>query len=334
MSRRGRARLSAARELLDRGQLAEAKALAEECLRERPEDFDALHLLGVVAARQGDLVAGATWLERAVAANPGAAQAWHNLGLTREKAGLGDAAIAAYRSAVEADRTFAPAHIGLANQLIARRRFPEAAEGLKAVLSLRPDDLRSASTHACLRRIMCDWEEIDRLEGELVAAVAAGRAGVLPFPFLAMTDDPALQLACARRSAAAKSVPVEAPRRPAGGRIRLGYLSADFRDHATSFLMAELFELHDRARFEVVGFSYGPRERSPMRRRLEGAFDRFVDIADASDEAAALRIRAAEIDIAIDLKGLTQDGRLGILSAHPAPVQVHYIGYQIGRAHV
>ena len=188
MSRRGRARLSAARELLDRGQLAEAKALAEECLRERPEDFDALHLLGVVAARQGDLVAGATWLERAVAANPGAAQAWHNLGLTREKAGLGDAAIAAYRSAVEADRTFAPAHIGLANQLIARRRFPEAAEGLKAVLSLRPDDLRSASTHACLRRIMCDWEEIDRLEGELVAAVAAGRAGVLPFPFLAMTD--------------------------------------------------------------------------------------------------------------------------------------------------
>src|SRR6185295_3849277 len=113
--------------------------------------------------------------------------------------------------------------------------------------------------------------------------------------------------------------------RPA--QIRIGYFSGDFFDHATMHLMAKLFEAHDRARFCLHAFSYGPPRQDAMRRRAEAAFDRFHDVRGQSDEAVAELIRREEIDIAVDLKGHTTDGRLGVLAYRPAPVQLSYIGY-------
>src|SRR5262249_32042951 len=110
-------------------------------------------------------------------------------------------------------------------------------------------------------------------------------------------------------------------------RTRLGYLSADFCQHATASLAVELFERHDRARFEVIAYSYGPDDRSPLRRRIEHAFDRFVDIRALPHRAAAQRINADGIDILIDLKGYTQYARRRIGSYRPAPVQVSWLGY-------
>jgi protein O-GlcNAc transferase len=110
-------------------------------------------------------------------------------------------------------------------------------------------------------------------------------------------------------------------------RIRLGYLSGDFHQHATARLMAELFERHDRGRFEVFAYSYGPDDNSPMRARLTSAFDRFVDISGVSHRDAARRIHADAIDILIDLKGYTRQARPAISAYRPAPVQVSYLGY-------
>jgi predicted O-linked N-acetylglucosamine transferase (SPINDLY family) len=117
--------------------------------------------------------------------------------------------------------------------------------------------------------------------------------------------------------------------RPRGARpkITLGYLSADFFAHATAFLVAELLEKHDRERFQVFGYSFGPDDGSPMRRRLQIAFDRFVDLKDASFTASAERIAADEVDILVDLKGYTRDARPQILALRPAPVQVNYLAY-------
>jgi predicted O-linked N-acetylglucosamine transferase (SPINDLY family) len=107
----------------------------------------------------------------------------------------------------------------------------------------------------------------------------------------------------------------------------LAYLSADFHDHPTAYLMAELFERHDRNKFEILGISSGPDRRSEMRSRLIAAFDRFVDVRRVSDLEAARLLRDAEVDIAIDLKGFTQNCRPNILAHRPAPIQVNYLGY-------
>ena len=110
-------------------------------------------------------------------------------------------------------------------------------------------------------------------------------------------------------------------------RIRVAYLSADYHSHATAYLAAGLFEAHDRSRFETVAISFGPDDSSEMRERLRRAFDRFIDVRDKSDHATATLLREMEIDIAVDLKGFTQDARPGILAFRPAPVQVNYLGH-------
>src|SRR5262249_48149859 len=115
--------------------------------------------------------------------------------------------------------------------------------------------------------------------------------------------------------------------RRAKPRITVGYLSADFHAHATALLMAELVEKHDRERFEIVGYSFGPDDRSPMRARLARGFDRLVDLRTCSHDAAAGTIAADGVDILVDLKGHTKDARTQILALRPAPVQVNYLGY-------
>jgi predicted O-linked N-acetylglucosamine transferase (SPINDLY family) len=116
------------------------------------------------------------------------------------------------------------------------------------------------------------------------------------------------------------------PRR-SRSKIRLGYLSADFRAHAVAYVIADVFEKHDRERFEVIGYSFGPEDGSSMRRRLEKAFDRFVELRDTSFLEAARRIAGDEVDVLVDLTGYTQHARTEILALRPAPIQVNYWGY-------
>jgi protein O-GlcNAc transferase len=157
----------------------------------------------------------------------------------------------------------------------------------------------------------------------------AGRCVIFPFAHLAISASPEEQLQCARIFVS-NDVPASTP---FGGvsyrhqRIRIAYLSADFYEHATAFLMAGVFEHHDKGRFETYAFSYGANDRSATRARLERAFDRFFDVSAESDAATAALLREHQIDIAIDLKGYTGSARPGILALRPAPVQVHYLGY-------
>ena len=117
------------------------------------------------------------------------------------------------------------------------------------------------------------------------------------------------------------------PLRPKGGKIRIGYFSADFHNHATTYLTAEMLELHDPSRFELYGFSFGPDRQDDMRKRVSSAFHKFSDVRDKSDRDVARYSRALGIDIAIDLKGYTAGARLGIFAERCAPIQVSYLGY-------
>jgi len=146
-----------------------------------------------------------------------------------------------------------------------------------------------------------------------------------------LTDDLALQRQAAEiwmrdkcpENPGLGALPVRMP----GSKIRIGYFSADFHNHATMFLMAQVFERHDRSRFELVAFSFGPDTQDAMRARAVAAFDQFLDVRTRSDEAVAALSRELGIDIAVDLKGYTEHERTGIFALRAAPIQVNYLGY-------
>jgi protein O-GlcNAc transferase len=169
------------------------------------------------------------------------------------------------------------------------------------------------------------------IAGELAARIAQRSSVIPPFTLLSYGSDPALQLECAKRCIEdAMRVPAQPLGTKTGrhdGKLRIAYLSADFRRHPVASLIAQLIELHDRARFEIVGVSFGPDDQSDMRARLARAFDRFHDVRWQSDREVAELLSRMQVDIAVDLSGHTQDARLGILAYRPAPVQVTYLGY-------
>jgi protein O-GlcNAc transferase len=318
--------------LLAMDRAAEAAATFEEALALNPGDADAHHNLGTALSklrRHADAIAS---FERAITLRPDHAAANNGLGVALAALGREEAAAASFERALALEPGYLEARLNLANALRSLKRYEAALAHAMAVLERMPDDPAALTLAAALKRHLCRWEGLAEIDARLVAQVAAGKGAVLPFVFLTVADDPAAQMRCARQYWMSKKKGQgegAAPRGPASPstRVRLGYLSADFHDHATARLAASLFEAHDRTRFEVVAFSTGPDDGSAMRRRLEAGFDRFFDLRMESDEAIAERIRDAGIDILIDLKGHTEEGRLEVLARRPAPLQVHYLGY-------
>lgn len=209
-------------------------------------------------------------------------------------------------------------------------RHQEAIAAFERALALQPGQPFTAGLLLHAQMKVCDWNGLQGRIAALFESVRAGHRASTPFQVIALSESEALNRRAAEiwmRGHPSPAIPAAAaPAKPAA-RIRIGYFSADFHNHAAAHLTAELFERHDRERFEIIAFSYGPARDDAMRRRLVAAFDRFIDVSDRSDAAIAALARETGIDIAVDLKGHTEDSRLGIFSHRAAPVQVTYLGY-------
>ncbi|HEY2035373.1 MAG TPA: tetratricopeptide repeat protein [Steroidobacteraceae bacterium] len=243
----------------------------------------------------------------------------------------GDAAGAAesLQTAVALKSTLLDASLLLATALLLLKRLPDALAVVDRILQDAPRqaDALAAALNCSLK--MCDWSRLESILA-CIRALDTGTARTQPFLLLAVSDDPEEQLraACRRAETAAAAVTVLArPSSKSHERIRVAYVSGDFHAHATSLLIAELLELHDRSAFEIFGVSFGPDDESPLRRRVLGAFDECLEARDKSDAEVAGWLAAREIDIAVDLKGYTAFSRPGIFAHRPAPVQVSYLGY-------
>jgi predicted O-linked N-acetylglucosamine transferase (SPINDLY family) len=236
-----------------------------------------------------------------------------------------------YRRALEIDPDFVGALNNLGDVLFRLGRYEEAAASFSRLLALSPGYRFAKGNLLGCRIHGCDWTDTSALTASIEAALERGECAILPFTFLAVSSSPAAQLQCARVNVASETkaspLPLWTGERYAHERIRIAYLSADFHEHATAYLAAGLFEVHDRRRFDVRAVSFGPDLPSAMRERLRGAFEQFVDVRRDSDREIARMLREWEIDIAVDLKGYTEDCRPGILAHRPAPVQVNYLGY-------
>lgn len=224
----------------------------------------------------------------------------------------------------------AQAHLLQAQALEDLQCFEQAAGEFEKALALLPDEENLPGMVLQDLRQAAAWARLPEWQARIEAAMQQGRAAVSPLTWQAQSGDAASNRLCsslAARRYLPAPVPLPAKKALSPGRIRIAYLSADYVQHAVMRVLAEVFELHDRSRFEIYAYAYGERQSGGMNERLRHAFEHYVDASAMSDEQAARHIHAQGIDIAVDLMGYTRGERLGILARRPAPIAVNYIGY-------
>jgi protein O-GlcNAc transferase len=317
----------AAREMCRRAETLDNRAVANFA-RTRASYY--MSALGLQCEGEGRVAEAEAAYREAVEIDGGNADALINYGGLLFALGRLDEASAALVQACEYAPEISDAHTGLAIVLARQRHEDEALKVYRRGLKLPDPSSEAYAQYVRLKQKVCDWRELDIELGQVAEIVRSG-GKVLPFLLLGMSDEPGLHQRCARAWAEQFAVPEarrlgRAPRRR-GGRMRIGFLSGDFRIHPMAALMPELFERFDRARCEIIGYSIGPDDGSALRRRLEKSFDRFADLRAASDEDAARRIAGDGVDILVDLMGYTDHARPRILAFRPAPVQVSYLCY-------
>ena len=346
-------------------EFSEAERLCRTIVGAKPDFFDALHLLAVVQTRLGRLEGALTTHDQALALRPDHAGALSNRGLTLLQLKRFDEALASYDRALALRPDDAGALNNRAAALKNLGRFEDALAGYASALVLKPDyaevfynrglllhelmqfeqtTVESARALAISpelpyvrgwllssRMHCCDWGPFASESQSLVADLRAGKHASYPFFLLGLSASASDQLRCSelyiREMHPAGSTPIWKGERYSHDRIRVAYLSADFREHAVCRLLAGVFEQHDHARFETTAISFGSNDVSQMRSRVLRAFDRLVDVRNKKDREVANLLHELEIDIAVDLMGFTKANRCGIFALRPAPVQVNYLGY-------
>lgn len=292
-------------------------------------NFAEAHLnRGAILMARQELHGAIAEFDRAIAIAPSSA-AFANRGSAFRQLGQLDEAHDSYQNAIELAPPNPQNHFVLSEVLTQMGRHDEAIGALERTVALDKAFPFALSNLVASRRKRADWRNFEREQAALDEAVKTGVA-VDPFTFFHASSSPAHQLTCAKtyvanvvpgRGAAISGTPSPA------SRLRVAYLSADFRNHATAHLMAGVFEAHDRERFEISAISYGPDDGGEMRDRLKAAFERFEDVSHLPDEDVVELIRQLGIEVLVDLGGFTAGARPKILARRAAPIQVNYLGF-------
>jgi predicted O-linked N-acetylglucosamine transferase (SPINDLY family) len=269
--------------------------------------------------------------DRAISLHPNYADAHNNRGNALFELGSIEAALASYDAALALQPNYPGVHFNRGQILDELQRYALAVQSYTRVLAIKPD-FGFAFGHRLLARMQnCDWQDIDAELAELRSSIERGEPAANPFCALALLESAALQRKAAQIWVRAKAPPNDGlpplAKRFGHEKIRLGYFSADYCDHPVAHLSAELFETHDRSKFDVYAFSLGRDTQDEMRKRLQTAFDRFIDVRGIGAADIAARARQLEIDIAVDLTGFTTGSRPKIFALRAAPIQVSYLGY-------
>jgi predicted O-linked N-acetylglucosamine transferase (SPINDLY family) len=359
--------------LLRHDRFEEAIAYFDKAVEADPQYASALDARGNALLGLGRAEDALASYDRAVTAAPDFAPAHNNRGLALQRLRRHADAIKSFDAAVRANPDFAAAHGNRAQSLLSIGRLDDARTGFNRAVTLDPSsaDLRANRASAAMvtrdfelarddfafvqaaapdypyiagnlahaRMQLCDWTGYGEAVAAIESGARAGRRTALPFIMTTLSGEASLHQQAARIWSADMGLGRPAAPRVNGAareKIRIAYVSADFRDHPIAAQTAQLFALHDRARFDVIGVSYGPGDASSVRARLEAAFDTFIDVAGMDDLAIAALMRSQDIDIAIDLTGYTENCRPEILAARAAPVQVNFLGYPgtLGLSHV
>ena len=317
------------------GQYREGLESYKNALRINPNYADAWNNYANILCDLKQYEEGIGGYEKALQINPDNAEVYNNYGNGLCELTLYEQAIDSYMKAIKIKPLNAESWRNKGLALSGLRRYGEALESFRQAYIIDPhlDYLLGSMVHAEMQ--ICHWsnfkDRIDLIRKEL----DAGRKVITPFHILPIIDDPHLHKLTASIYAADKfprttvaglnDAPCSSEENPR--KVRIGYFSADFRQHAVAYLSAKLFELHDRESFEIIGFYHGPVTSDTMFSRISKAFDRFIDIRNIDDDKVTQIVKEIGIDIAVDLGGYTQYSRTAIFALRAAPIQVNFLGY-------
>jgi protein O-GlcNAc transferase len=312
-------------------QLDVAVAYFDKAITLKPELVEAYCDRGNALLELKQLGAAVASYSKAIALKPDYAAAYSNQGLALQEFRQLNAAVASYDRAIAIQPDYAEAYYNRGNALKELKQLEAAIVSYDMAITLKPDYeyLFGLKQHTKMR--MCYWQDFKSNLIELRKKIQRKLKASTCFPLLALP----IGLAHQRQAAETwikdkypyKSTLGQIPKPERKSKIRIGYFSADFHNHATAYLMAELLERHDKDKFELIAISFGSNIQDEMRHRIKKSVNQFIDVTYMSDQAVARKSRELDIDIAIDLKGLTQDARLTIFSYKAAPIQVSYLGY-------
>ncbi|MFO1261506.1 MAG: tetratricopeptide repeat protein [Sphingomonadaceae bacterium] len=308
------------------GHSREAIAALQSAIKLKPDYADAYNNLGNAFRDIGNNASATAYYNQVLTFEPHHARAHYNLGLIHQSQGQVGDAIMCFERAMTHAPDYSDAHREMAALLLTLDLREEAIATYQRALAGNPHDDIALALLLHQQGHICDWDGMAAY-AHRVPELGTDMQAVAPWGMLALEDSPARHRlrselgAAARFGMAQRTVVARPAARPE--KLKIGYFTSDIYYHATMFLLGRMVELHDRDRFEVHAFSYGAEDSSAYR----PIFDRFHDVHRMKDEEVAALARRAGLDIAIDLKGHTKDGRLGILSFGAAPVQMSYLGY-------
>lgn len=312
-----------------------ALASFEAAIKLRPSFAKAYHYRGIVLRRLWRHEEALESFAQSAALDPKQVKSFCGMGNSLRELGRFDEAIQCFDRALQSAPDIPEAICSKGRVLLSLNRAEEASRCLERLLELPPEIGRHddyALGHLLHARLMCcDWRDYDSLSNEITTAVMAGRAVTLPSLLLVTSDSPDVQRECAgafyRENWSSISAPPANTASSADSKIRVAYVSSDFREHPVSQLLVRLIETHDRERFEILGISLRPEHESELGRRIASAFDHFIEVTSSNDAEVAATMRRLNIDIAVDLNGYTDGCRPGIFAHRAAPIQVGYLGY-------
>lgn len=329
--------------LLELNRFKEAAGCFRKVFHANPKNPDvknalgyALQSLGTECQQAGHYLQAEECFQEIIPLSPDDAMLYYNLGNAQRALGKPQQALISYQQAARLMPNDADIHNNLGNVYRELGRLDQAINSYKTAITLNPK-LFHAQVHLVhQKQHICDWLDLDKDIAQIRAWVhTEPSAQISPFALIAMPNtQPSEQRKCANNWLSNRynnlinndkfKFKFNHRNHP---KIRIGYLSADFRLHPLASLISELIELHDKSQFETYAYSYGVDDKTPERKRLEQAFNHFIDIRSQSLSESARRIYADEIDILVDLTGFTQTSRTGIVALKPAPVSVSWLGF-------
>ena len=316
---------------MDLEQLDAALKSFEKAVTLKPDYAEAHNNLGATLKALLQLDAALKSYKQALVIKPDYAEAHNNLGVILKELGQLDDAFKRFKKAVDLKPDYADAYANLGGVLLDLKRMDEALVNYERAIALKPDINFLLGNLLHTKMHLCIWDDLANQLKELTNKINNGKKTLNPFVALGLIKNPEIQRKTSEiyvnKKYPQSHVLSKIERYPKHKKVRIGYFSADFRDHPVSHLTAELYETHDRDQFEIYAFSFGADTKDEMNLRIKAGVDHFHDVRTMSHKDVAILARSIELDIAVDLGGYTQNSRTGIFAMSVAPIQISWIGY-------
>ena len=316
---------------MELGQLESAIESYKSAIKANKNFIEAINNLGLVLMNLGQIEEAIKYYQKALKINPSFALTYNNLGVAYKNLHSHDAASKCFQKSIALEPKYSDALCNYGHLLTEMDNLQDALANYEHAFAIKPDADYLLGTIIHTKMHLCIWNEYSNNLNELQAQINDGQKRIDAFSFMSLIDDPEIQGKVSKiyfkdQNPRSNLLP-QIKNHPKHNKIKIGYFSADFREHPVSYLTAELYETHDRNQFEVHAFSYGPDTNDEMNLRIKAGVDHFHDVREMSHKEIATLSRSLEIDIAVDLSGATHSSKTEVFAMLAAPIQTSYIGW-------